>query len=96
MVFLPRLSGGAATRLPKTNGGERRNSGRRKVPVATGYPKGIEEALRRKGFFSMSPEERLQKAVHVLSELRESFPGDAQAALDAVTSCPTEEDDRTD
>lgn len=46
----------------------------------------VEDHLRRKGFFRMSPDQRRELAESALRQLEESYPGDPQAALDAIES----------
>jgi len=54
------------------------------VPTVTNLPRNIEELLRRKGSYSMTPEQRKELGFRVLHELAGSFKGDSQAMIDAL------------
>ena len=61
--------------------------------MTTGYPKSVEDGLRKKGFFTMRREQRLILSLEALERMREKFEGDADAALELVTCAPATEDD---
>lgn len=46
----------------------------------------MEDYLRRKGFYSMTPERRREAFLQALKELQESFQGDPEAATEALYS----------